>query len=813
MRRLAPRLLACALMGAGAAQAEPFTVARFLHREELGQVTIAPSERWLVAPVTAPYDTAPRWDLQNWASKTITQLRVFDLVSGGPPRIYPAKVGGLDDWGYAPGPYSPSGAKMAVTRARGAVQEVGVLTLATGETVWTGLYPGPDQIGRAVQWRSEDQLIVVAVDPDAMLMHGMWQAQAQARWPRAWEANNAGQVSVTATGSGRYLGTNPTSAPTRLVRVEAATGAGEVLATGDFLDLEVAPSGRYAALWANGEPLALDPATPLSTTDAFRRHRLTLVDLSSGEAWAPCPDCDLAPYLMGWSPGGDQLLVFARRDGATWDQAQYWRIEPAQRTVAPLSLGTAQAAPGRNVIGDLSPRADWLGTVPLILARDATRASTPAPDWFAVAAKGPINLTAALPPGPRVLEAVSDKAIVVSVKDQVFQVDADGHARSLGSGQRLQPTTLSGQRLLHTNRPALAQLALTGTAGGLSAPVAYASGRLTAIGQALAPGERVAAVAIKAKTAITVRRDIHGIETLAFATAGARPRVLATVNAALAEVDFAAAKAISHKGARGEALTSWLYLPPASAPQGARLPLVVIPYPGAVYGAPPPRQEPPTRESDTNAQILAGHGYAVLVTSLPIDTTREPAEGLATDILNIVDAAAAAEPRLDVERLAIWGHSYGGWTALMAATQTRRFKAVVASAFVADWFGAYSRSNFLTAIAPEAGLIQSARAGYVERGQGRLGAPPWVAPDRYVRNSPLTHAEKVTAPVLMAMGDMDSDPGQLDRMFSALFRQNKDAQALLYHGEGHVLLTPANITDLYQRIFAFLDAHLGIPAR
>ena len=271
---------------------------------------------------------------------------------------------------------------------------------------------------------------------------------------------------------------------------------------------------------------------------------------------------------------------------------------------------------------------------------------------------------------------------------------------------------------------------------------------------------------------------------------------------------FAPPTPITHKGHRGETLTSWLYLPPQPSQPSARLPLVVIPYPGGVYDTPPRRHLPPTAGSDTNAQILAAHGYAVLVTSLPVNETREPADGLSADILKIVDAAIAAEPRIDGERLALWGHSYGGWAALMTATQTSRFKAVIAGAFATDRFSAYSPANLLTTIAPDAGLIYAAQAGYSENGQARMGRAPWLVPDRYVRNSPLMAADKITAPMLLLMGDLDSDPGQQVQMFGALFRQNKDALSVLYHGEGHVLMSPAHITDLYQRVFAFLDEQL-----
>jgi dipeptidyl aminopeptidase/acylaminoacyl peptidase len=581
MRRLAPRLLACALLSAGAAQASPFTVDRFLAQARLGQVSIDPAQRWLVAPIAAPYKTAPRWDLEDDAYRTITQLAVFDLAAAGPAKIYPPRVGGPDDWGYSPGPYSPSGAKMAVTRARGRTLEVGVLDLATGQAVWTGLNPIDARIGRAVQWRSEAALIVVAKDPQAITLAGLNGWQTQARWIDQWRATDEGRLGVTVTGSGRYLDRNPVSTATRLVSVSAATGQGRVLTRGDFLDVEVAPGGRYAALFANGEPVRPDPATPLSTSDSFRRHRLTLVDLDDGEVWSPCPRCDLAPYLLAWSPRGSDLLIYARDEAAGWADARYWRLTPKTRVAAPLQAPSVKAVAKTTGPGYITPRADWMGETPLIQARPVGAAGQGPgdADWFAWRAAGPVNLTAALPPGPRTLEAVSAEAIVVSTAGQLHRIDAAGRATALGPGRRVQGPGFAGsERLAYNLRPSVADLVVALDQDRSAVPAVLHDGRVETLGVQSPAGESLQAVAPRLRLAATVRRDAHGVQTVNLAQAGRPVRALATINADLAQVDFAQARPIAHKGPRGEALTSWLYLPP-DRPPGTRFPWSSCPIP------------------------------------------------------------------------------------------------------------------------------------------------------------------------------------------------------------------------------------------
>jgi dipeptidyl aminopeptidase/acylaminoacyl peptidase len=52
---------------------------------------------------------------------------------------------------------------------------------------------------------------------------------------------------------------------------------------------------------------------------------------------------------------------------------------------------------------------------------------------------------------------------------------------------------------------------------------------------------------------------------------------------------------------------------------------------------------------------------------------------------------------------------------------------------------------------------------------------------------------------------------QGEEMFSALYRQGKDAKLLTFRGEGHVVLAPGNVRRLYAEGLKFLDDALGSP--
>jgi dipeptidyl aminopeptidase/acylaminoacyl peptidase len=305
-------------------------------------------------------------------------------------------------------------------------------------------------------------------------------------------------------------------------------------------------------------------------------------------------------------------------------------------------------------------------------------------------------------------------------------------------------------------------------------------------------------------------RTLPGETEVRLVRRGGAQTVVARLNAHLRGVDLAKVVELRHAAPDGTPVKSWLYLPPDPGPSPP-LPLVVIPYAGAVYLRPPSQMAGDVLNLTPNAQVLAGQGYAVLVPSLPrAKTTGEPAEGLGLQIEQAIDSALATG-RIDPERIAVWGHSFGGYTALVMATQSVRIRSVIVSAGISDLTGVWAGFSAQQAATPEPGQALVG-AGWAENGQAGLGLPPWRTPDRYVRNSPLYKADQVHAPILLLHGDLDSVPlGQAQAMFTALQRQGKDAVLVTYAGEGHVISSPGNLRDMYAKVLDWLAATLPPP--
>jgi dipeptidyl aminopeptidase/acylaminoacyl peptidase len=158
---------------------------------------------------------------------------------------------------------------------------------------------------------------------------------------------------------------------------------------------------------------------------------------------------------------------------------------------------------------------------------------------------------------------------------------------------------------------------------------------------------------------------------------------------------------------------------------------------------------------------------------------------------------------VDPQRLGIIGHSYGGYTVNCAITGLDCFAAAVSDTGSVNLTSEYGRVT-------EEGL---SFCGYFEDGQGKMGAPPWAAVEKYIQNSPLFQLDRVTTPVLIIHGDRDWNLSQACELFSGLRRLGKLAELAIYEGEGHWQGTwsRANIVDRWQRVLAWFDRYLRAP--
>jgi len=197
---------------------------------------------------------------------------------------------------------------------------------------------------------------------------------------------------------------------------------------------------------------------------------------------------------------------------------------------------------------------------------------------------------------------------------------------------------------------------------------------------------------------------------------------------------------------------------------------------------------------------LTGAGYVVVQPSVSLETGY-PGEGW------IKGVAAAANLLIqrgiaDSARLGVQGISYGGYATNLLVTQTRRFKAAVNISGKVDLISFYTDS-------PRLGVRNIHAA---EKSQDRIGATLWQQPHKYVEQSAIMFADRITTPLLLVTGALDSNvPADNTReMYYALRRLGKDVTWVNYMNGGHgtPATTPADFIDFHHRIVAWYDQHL-----
>lgn len=252
----------------------------------------------------------------------------------------------------------------------------------------------------------------------------------------------------------------------------------------------------------------------------------------------------------------------------------------------------------------------------------------------------------------------------------------------------------------------------------------------------------------------------------------------------------------SFKARDGLTLHGYLTVPKGKTAED--LPLVVMPHGGPLgirdyWGW------------DRDAQFMASRGYGVLQVNFRgssgygadfIDAGQRQWGGKMID--DITDAArwAIDQGHADPKRMCIFGGSYGGYAALMSAVREPDLYQC-AIGFV----GVYDL------------ILQRSDTDITELRQGEAYYDVAVgATDKELReNSPITHIDKLKAPVLIIHGGQDKRVplNQAQALRDALSRRKHPYEYYVESGEGHGFRNPENIAEFYTRIESFLGRHIG----
>lgn len=802
----------------------PLQVADLLGLEQLGPVATSPDGEWLAVVIVRPmsqsetYHDSPfgedRSDVWLVARRDGSRRNITNGIS--------------DASGYWNPVWSPDGTRLALLSTKGGADvHLYVYDLASG-TLRQVMDRAADYL-RAVGdspwpaygmiWQNDSTLICPVRATNAPPSYYVTRLRSYKAAQREWEKAEKGVEStanVLESGHSTADSARPQGA---LVAVNVISATTRVLTEGTIRRLFLSPNRRYLAMIIEtGRALPrADRRIPYGNRlYGLLRTRLAILALE-GKATIVSPSNVLDPELRwadtphSWSPDGQSFAVVSKAD--VDDEI------PTTLMVVSAATGTARAIRSNDL--DVTATTWSTGGDLLALARPRVGGSrTPDAgrlDWWMIDQQPRHNhrkLTAVFTAAPATLLPTPDPHTVVgiasgrlwsfsvrsdSVRDAITDFDgvmtsvawrADGRGGNpldfvVGSADgnlyRVSWTGHTHARAQRFPRPSPgATLATFDPDHELAVFAAAASN-----GAFLWTGDGVSA---------------HFVRQLA-------------LNEQLAQIEDSKRLLLTYQGVDGDTLKAIVILP-VGYQSGKRYPLVVSVYAGFVVTDTMLPSSPLFEKyfiSSENVHLLPAHGYALLIPSMPLAAdgqASDPWIDLPKGVMAAVDQAIAAGIA-DPARLGVMGHSYGGYSAYALVTYTHRFKAAVASAGLANLVSLYG--SFFVPLRYDSYAHEDLfQAALSESGQTRMGAPPWQDLWRYLRNSPIYYVDRVETPLMIIQGDMDFVPMQQgEEFFTALYRQGKEATFVRYWGEAHVISSPANIRDLWRRLYAWFDRHLG----
>jgi dipeptidyl aminopeptidase/acylaminoacyl peptidase len=269
---------------------------------------------------------------------------------------------------------------------------------------------------------------------------------------------------------------------------------------------------------------------------------------------------------------------------------------------------------------------------------------------------------------------------------------------------------------------------------------------------------------------------------------------------ALADVSLRKMQPVTIPARDGLRLNGYLTLPAAEARAGG-LPMVLV-----IHGGPYLRD---VWGFNSVHQWLANRGYAVLSVNYRGSTgfgkafvtaaDKEWGGKMHDDLIDAVDWAVG-QGIADPKRVGFFGGSYGGYSALTAATRTPEVFACIV-----DVFGISNLITFMATIPPYWGP-------WFSIWKNRLGDPATEAGRAFlIERSPLTHIDRAVRPILIAQGirDVRVVAAESEQMVTALKSRGVPVTYITFPDEGHGFARPENRMAFYAATESFLAKHLG----
>lgn len=167
---------------------------------------------------------------------------------------------------------------------------------------------------------------------------------------------------------------------------------------------------------------------------------------------------------------------------------------------------------------------------------------------------------------------------------------------------------------------------------------------------------------------------------------------------------------------------------------------------------------------------------------------------VADEIIDGTKQFLAAHPFVDEKRVGCIGASFGGFMTMLLLTRTDIFAAGISHAGISSISSYWGEGYW----------------GYEYSAVATANSFPWNRPDIYIDQSALFHADKITTPLLLLHGSVDTNvpPGESIQLYTALKLLGREAELIEVEGQNHHILTYNKRILWTKTILAWFDRWL-----
>lgn len=284
----------------------------------------------------------------------------------------------------------------------------------------------------------------------------------------------------------------------------------------------------------------------------------------------------------------------------------------------------------------------------------------------------------------------------------------------------------------------------------------------------------------------TVQTATHPSELWVLELDSGQKRQVTRLNPQLSQFRFSKPRLFDFHNADGERLAALLYLPPGMK-EGEKVPVITYVY---------EKLTPGIHRFSPRHQIFLTHGFAVLMPNVKIKVG-QPGTSFVKSVVPAVNAVR--DMGVSNGKFAMWGGSFGAFATSYVITQTDIFACAVSRATPPELFRNWASGR-------------DRDSTNIVRGQARMGAGPFEAPERYLSQSAFFHLDKVNTPVLITHGVEDYTIlfGEGEMMFYALRQLGKEAEFVIYTHGDHSLSRHSreDTIDVHRRMLDWFEKYL-----